>query len=142
RRRGQAAAVPRHERLGPGDAARVGGHRRALPPARRLGDGARGAAGLREDEGDPQMTRHLVEPGTKVRLKDHNADDTGDFRDKAEAETKLQRDVEKLADLQERLYAENKRALLVVLQAMDTGGKDGTIKHVMSGCNPTGCTVT
>jgi PPK2 family polyphosphate:nucleotide phosphotransferase len=50
--------------------------------------------------------------------------------------------VEKLAALHDVLYAENKRAILIVLQGMDTAGKDGTIKHVMSGVNPQGCTVT
>jgi PPK2 family polyphosphate:nucleotide phosphotransferase len=87
------------------------------------------------------MPRHLVEPGTKVKLADYDASDTGDYKEKGDAEVRLAEDVKKLADLQEKLYAENRRALLVVLQAMDTGGKDGTIKHVMSGVNPTGCEV-
>jgi PPK2 family polyphosphate:nucleotide phosphotransferase len=87
------------------------------------------------------MSRHKVDPGTKVRLADYDASDTNEFKDKAAAETRLAEDVQRLADLQERLYAENRRALLVVLQAMDTGGKDGTVKHVMSGVNPTGCQV-
>ena len=85
---------------------------------------------------------HLVEPGTKVRLADIDPDHTGDFKDKAAAEEKLLRDVEKLPRLQEHLYAENTRALLIVLQGMDTSGKDGTIKHVMASVNPTGCVVT
>jgi PPK2 family polyphosphate:nucleotide phosphotransferase len=50
-------------------------------------------------------------------------------------------DIERLADLQQRLYAQNRRAVLVVLQAMDAGGKDGIIKHVMAGINPQGCEV-
>jgi PPK2 family polyphosphate:nucleotide phosphotransferase len=83
-----------------------------------------------------------VAPGTKVRLADYDASDTGDYRDRQAAEAELAEDVKRLADLQEKLYAENTRALLVVLQAMDTGGKDGTVKHVMSGVNPTGCEVT
>ena len=86
--------------------------------------------------------KHQIMPGTKVRLKDYDADDTGGFSNRAEAELKLGEDIEKLALLQEKLYAENSRALLVVLQAMDTGGKDGTVKHIFSGCNPTGCDVT
>ncbi len=86
--------------------------------------------------------RHEVEPGTRVKLGDIDADDTNDYNDKTAAEAKLAEDVKRLTVLQDRLYAENRRALLVVLQAMDTGGKDGTIKHVMSGVNPTGCEVT
>jgi PPK2 family polyphosphate:nucleotide phosphotransferase len=88
------------------------------------------------------MPRHIVEPGTKVRLRDIDANDTNDFTDKAAAAERLAADVKRLDELQDRLYAENTRALLVVLQAMDTGGKDGTIKHVMSGVNPIGCEVT
>ena len=88
------------------------------------------------------MDRYRVEPGSKVRLADYPTDDTGDFKSREEAEAKMARDIERLAELQERLYAENTRALLIVLQAMDTGGKDGTVKTVMSGVNPTGCEVT
>jgi PPK2 family polyphosphate:nucleotide phosphotransferase len=88
------------------------------------------------------MSRHRIEPGTKVRLREIDAADTGDYTDKVQAEAHLAQDVKRLAELQERLYAENSRGLLVVLQAMDTGGKDGTVKHVMSGVNPTGCEVT
>ena len=88
------------------------------------------------------MDRYRVEPGSKVRLEDYPTDDTGDFKSREEAEAKMARDIERLAELQERLYAENTRALLIVLQAMDTGGKDGTVKTVMSGVNPTGCEVT
>ncbi|MEP6954218.1 MAG: polyphosphate kinase 2 family protein [Solirubrobacteraceae bacterium] len=62
--------------------------------------------------------------------------------EKAEAEERRARDLERLADLQERLYAEGRRSLLVVLQAMDAAGKDGTIAHVMRGLNPQGVTVT
>jgi polyphosphate kinase 2 (PPK2 family) len=87
------------------------------------------------------MPRHQVRPGTRIRLSAIDADDTGDFTDKSAAEGKLADDVKRLARLQDKLYAEKRRALLVVLQAMDTGGKDGTIKHVMSGVNPIGCKV-
>jgi PPK2 family polyphosphate:nucleotide phosphotransferase len=83
-----------------------------------------------------------VEPGTRVRL-DKLATDTAEgVRDKAAAEAQLQEILQELAKLQYLLYAENKRALLVVLQAMDAGGKDGVIRHVMSGLNPSGCRVT
>ncbi len=86
--------------------------------------------------------RHRVELGTKVRLDDIDASDTGGYADRAAAAVELARDVARLDELQDRLYAENTRSLLVVLQAMDSGGKDGTIKHVMSGVNPIGCQVT
>jgi PPK2 family polyphosphate:nucleotide phosphotransferase len=79
-------------------------------------------------------------PGGKFRLKKRDPDDTlGISRDYAE--TELQSHIPKLATLHELLYAESKRALLIVLQGMDASGKDGTIKHVMSGVNPQGCSV-
>src|SRR5262249_25072966 len=63
----------------------------------------------------PAPMRHLVEPETKVELEAIDAEDTGDYHDKAAAEVKLAEDVKRLTILQERLYAENRRALLVVL---------------------------
>jgi PPK2 family polyphosphate:nucleotide phosphotransferase len=79
-----------------------------------------------------------VQPGKKFRLSDHETDDTGKL-DKAEGEKRLVKAREKLHDLQERLYAQDESALLVVFQAMDGAGKDSTIEHVMSGINPAGC---
>jgi len=69
------------------------------------------------------------------------ADTAGLDLDKDDANAMLAQDVERLARLQERLYADHRWALLVVLQAMDAAGKDGVIKHVMSGVNPQGCDV-
>jgi PPK2 family polyphosphate:nucleotide phosphotransferase len=69
-------------------------------------------------------------------------DDTRPFKDKVEAKPETEKLLEHLDDLQYRLYAENKRALLIILQGMDTAGKDGTIRHVMSGVSPQGCRVT
>lgn len=86
--------------------------------------------------------RHLVKPGDKIRLKDISPDDVRPYKDKKEAADLLAADKKDLAELQTLLYAEGKHALLVVLQAMDTGGKDGTIAHVMGGVNPQGCVVT
>jgi len=83
-----------------------------------------------------------VKPGARVRLEEHNPDYTGDLRDKSEAEKPMQKNLERLSALQYLLYAEGRRALLIVLQAMDAGGKDGTIRHVMSGLNPESCRVT
>lgn len=88
--------------------------------------------------------RHRVENGKKFRIKDHDTDDTGGLPENAEDEMKdiLAEAVSELSDLQDRLYAENKHAVLIIFQAMDAAGKDGTIKHVMSGVNPQGCRVT
>src|SRR2546422_6491959 len=86
-------------------------------------------------------SRFLVEPGKKIRLSDFDAADTNLMPEEAKARVKIEQDVQKLADLQARLYAEHQRAVLIVLQGMDASGKDGTIKHVMTGFNPLGCTV-
>jgi PPK2 family polyphosphate:nucleotide phosphotransferase len=80
----------------------------------------------------------LVLPGTKIRLKDYDPGFTGEFKHKEEASGKLRKDLKRLAKYQDMLYAQNTYALLVVLQAMDAAGKDGTIRHVMSGVNPQG----
>jgi len=86
-------------------------------------------------------TSKPIPPGTRVRLKDIDPDDTSECRDKDEAEDLVEKHVHRMADLQQRLYAGQERALLVVLQGMDGAGKDGTIRHVMSGLNPQGCRV-
>src|SRR4051812_923841 len=83
----------------------------------------------------------VVPPGKKIRLKDYDPDYTGKFQNKDEALTKLQEDVRRLATFQDVLYAQNTHALLIIFQAMDAAGKDGAIKHVMSGVNPQGCQV-
>lgn len=75
-------------------------------------------------------------------LADIDPNDTAGFTDEHAGNELAHRNTEKLARLQTKLYAEHKRAVLVVLQATDAGGKDGTIKHVMSGINPQGCSVT
>jgi len=83
-----------------------------------------------------------VKPGQKVRLKDIDANDTGDLKSKDEARKQLAQNIKEIAGLQNILYAQNKHALLIVLQAMDAGGKDGTIRKIMSGVNPQGVRVT
>jgi PPK2 family polyphosphate:nucleotide phosphotransferase len=85
--------------------------------------------------------KFLVEPGSKVHLGrlDPGFTDGHSSEDEARAET--DKDVERLCDLQYRLYAEGERALLIVLQAMDAGGKDGTVRHVFRGFNPQGASV-
>jgi len=82
-----------------------------------------------------------VKPGSNVKLVDRDADDSYGYT-KEQAEQELQKQQARLTDLQELLYAERKHSLLVILQAMDAGGKDGTIRHVMSGVNPQSCHVT
>ena len=88
------------------------------------------------------MNRYRVKPDKPVNLHDHAALDTGDYKDKEAAAERTEQLRQKLDALQERLYAEGSRAVLVVLQGIDSAGKDGTIRHVMSGVNPQGCTVT
>lgn len=90
-----------------------------------------------------------LEPGKKVRLKEHDTGwaqtkelkELGKDTVKDRAREVLDKDLEELAEAQELLYADGRYALLIVLQAMDAAGKDGTIKHVMSGVNPQGCQV-
>ena len=85
---------------------------------------------------------YRVRPGKKFRLAGCDpADDGGLDISKKKANALLAEGVEKLADLQSRLYAQDRWSLLVVIQAMDAAGKDSTIKHVMSGINPQGCQV-
>ncbi len=85
---------------------------------------------------------YLVKPKTKVRLKDFSTSATGKFKNEAEAEPYLERHRLEMERLQERLSAGAEHAMLVVLQAMDTAGKDGTIRHIFTGLNPQGCNVT
>jgi PPK2 family polyphosphate:nucleotide phosphotransferase len=84
---------------------------------------------------------YRVEHGTHFRLKDFDPADTGKFQSKEEATVALEKGVARLADLQDKLYAQEQWAVLLVLQGMDASGKDGVVKHVMSGINPQGCEV-
>jgi PPK2 family polyphosphate:nucleotide phosphotransferase len=85
---------------------------------------------------------YLIEEGRHFRLKQVDPGDTrGLSLDHDEAAKLLKDGIERLAELQERLYAERRWALLVILQAMDAAGKDSAIKHVMTGLNPQGCRV-
>ncbi len=86
--------------------------------------------------------RFQVKPGKKLDLRDRDPGDTAHLTDKDLAAAIQQKNTEKLSDLHDLLYAEQKHALLIVLQGMDASGKDGTIKHVMTGVNPAGCAVT
>ncbi len=86
--------------------------------------------------------RFRVSADASVRLENHDPNDTGDLTTKKEARRELKRITRRLSELQYLLYAENTRALLIVLQGMDAAGKDGTIRRVMRGMNPQGTTVT
>jgi len=83
---------------------------------------------------------YRIEGAKRFRLRDFDPGDTGKLSPNRAA-TELQRGVNQLSDLQDKLYAQHRWALLLIFQAMDAAGKDGTIKHVMSGVNPAGCEV-
>ncbi|MBI3942816.1 MAG: polyphosphate kinase 2 family protein [Chloroflexi bacterium] len=86
-------------------------------------------------------TQYRIPPGTAISLKSYNPADTGKFSDKDDVEDDLKKNTKELLKLQEKLFAQGKHALLIVLQAMDGGGKDSTIGHVMAAFNPQGCNV-
>jgi PPK2 family polyphosphate:nucleotide phosphotransferase len=86
--------------------------------------------------------KYRVDHGRKFRLRDFAPEDTGPFKSDKHAAELLATSVAAMSDMQEKLYAQDKWALLLIFQAMDAAGKDGTIKHVMSGINPQGCRVT
>jgi PPK2 family polyphosphate:nucleotide phosphotransferase len=89
------------------------------------------------------LDRYRVTSGKGFRLKDHDpADTAGHLLSRAQADATLTHGVHRLAEMQEKLYAQKSWAMLCVLQAMDAAGKDGTIEHVMSGVNPQGVQVT
>lgn len=88
------------------------------------------------------MNKYLIKPGSKVNLSKWDPDDKGDFEGgKKEGKEELKKLNLRLQELQELLYAEHKHTLLVVLQGIDTAGKDGTINHVFEGVNPQGVRV-
>ena len=88
------------------------------------------------------MELHRITPGTVVRLADHDpADTSGSPAGKDGAKKEIKKAIRRLEELQELLFAEGRHRVLVVLQAMDTGGKDGVIRHVFEGVNPMGVKV-
>ena len=91
--------------------------------------------------GDSLISRLIVEPGKRVQLKDEHADNTFGW-EKHEAIQALEENRQKLSELQYKLYADGRRALLVVIQAIDAGGKDGTVRDIFTSMNPQGCVVT
>jgi PPK2 family polyphosphate:nucleotide phosphotransferase len=88
-----------------------------------------------------KAARYRVKPGSDVRLKKWDPGEHHFFRNKEETLSETRALLERLDPLQEKLYAGRRRSLLVILQGIDTAGKDGTIRHVMSGVNPAGCHV-
>jgi len=86
--------------------------------------------------------KFIVPAEAKIDLKDYSPGYTHHFKDESEAKEKLEEDVARLFRCQDVLYAQHCYSVLIVFQAMDAAGKDGTIKHVMSGLNPQGCQVT
>lgn len=89
----------------------------------------------------PDYPRYRVHPDQPIVLADFDPDACENYKKQKDITEELEYQRDRVGKLQQRLYAENKRSLLIVLQAMDTGGKDGTIKHVFSGVNPQGCQV-
>ena len=83
----------------------------------------------------------LIRPGEKVRLKDRPTKVKPVYNSKEEYKELLEKHVKELSSIQQLLYGSNKYALLLVFQGMDAAGKDGAIRHVMSGVNPQGCEV-
>lgn len=91
--------------------------------------------------GKRYIDRFRIAPGERVHLKDFDPGYKGGSKDKKDALEKIESLRVKMGDLQQRLFAERKRSLLVCLQALDAGGKDGVIKHVIGSMNPDGCRV-
>lgn len=86
--------------------------------------------------------RYCVRPGKEIKLSQWDANETGKFKSKDAVKEILKSNLKKLSELQYLLYAESKHAVLIVLQAMDAGGKDGTVRHVMGPLNPASCKVS
>src|SRR5882672_5731093 len=84
---------------------------------------------------------YCIDDGSKFRLKDYDPADTGSLKSKDDATFLLENSIGILSRMQEKLYAQDRWSLLIILQAMDAAGKDGVVKHVMSGVNPQGCDV-
>src|SRR5690242_853473 len=83
-----------------------------------------------------------IDHGKKFSLSDFDPADTDGIDTKDDVKDLLQKDLSRLSEMQEKLYAQDEWAVLIILQAMDAAGKDSLIKHVMSGVNPTGCQVS
>jgi PPK2 family polyphosphate:nucleotide phosphotransferase len=89
-----------------------------------------------------RLKPYVITDGRRFRLKDHDPADRNWIRSKREAKQHLKKDVEMIGELQAKLFAQDQWGVLLIFQAMDAAGKDGVIKHVMSGLDPQGCQVT
>lgn len=87
------------------------------------------------------LSRIVAAPGSKISLKNYDTAYTGGFSTPKEGRQMLKKNIKKTAKLQDMLYAYSRHSVLLIFQAMDAAGKDGTVKHVMSGINPQGCRV-
>jgi PPK2 family polyphosphate:nucleotide phosphotransferase len=88
-----------------------------------------------------KISNYLAKPGTKISLSKFSTKDTAGIKSKDDAKDMLDKNIEKMIDLQDKLYASDKYSVLLIFQAMDAAGKDSIIKHVMSGLNPQGTQV-
>ena len=93
------------------------------------------------DEKFIQVKNHLVKPGHKIKLKDFETKYTGKVLNKKDSESLLETGRKHLSEIQDKLYAHNRYSVLIIFQAMDAAGKDGAVKHIMSGFNPLGVKV-
>ena len=84
------------------------------------------------------MEKFRIDGKKKIKIKDFSTNDTGTFKNKEKALVKLGENIEIISELQNKLYADNTYSILIIFQAMDAAGKDGTMKHVFSGINPQG----
>jgi len=89
-----------------------------------------------------KIDKFRVREGAKLNLKNYKTDDTDGLKDKDEAREALANNIKRMSELQDTLYAQDTKALLIIFQAMDAAGKDSAIEHVMSGVNPQGVQVT
>src|SRR6516162_8246943 len=83
--------------------------------------------------------KFLVKPGSKIRLKHFDPGCHGKHESRKSASPEIEKNRQKMDELQYLMYADHNRSLLIVLQALDAAGKDGTVRHVFSGMNPAGC---
>ena len=81
----------------------------------------------------------IVEPGSKIQLKHFDPGYQGKHESHKSALPEIEKNLQKMEELQYLMYAENKHSLLIVLQGLDAGGKDGVVRHVLTGMNPSGC---
>src|SRR5438128_8143880 len=85
------------------------------------------------------LIKLIVKPDSKIRLKHFDPDYHGKHESHESALPEIQKNVQEMEELQYRMYAENKHSLLIVLQGLDAAGKDGVVRHVLTGLNPSGC---